>query len=105
MASGPEDRFPNLECSRSRRLSAGRDAGDRDATIAPGQKGLDMAVEFNGHLADLKQAFQSGRLTLYLGAGVSKPNGLPSWEELVQALYFTTPHDESFINELRPFPN
>ena len=49
-----------------------------------------MALHFNDHLPTLKAAFQKGDLTLYLGAGVSKPNGLPSWEELVQALYFTT---------------
>ncbi|UVT18601.1 MAG: SIR2 family protein [Nitrospira sp.] len=64
-----------------------------------------MAVQFNGSLPALKEAFQSGRLSLYLGAGVSKPNGLPSWEELVQALYFTTLHDEDFINNMRPYPN
>ena len=60
---------------------------------------------FGRHLPPLKQAFKKGRLSLYLGAGVSKPNGLPSWEELVQALYFTTLSDESFINEIRPYPN
>lgn len=64
-----------------------------------------MAVQFNGSLPALKEAFQKGRLTLYLGAGVSKPNGLPSWEELVQALYFTTLQDEDLINNLRPYPN
>jgi hypothetical protein len=64
-----------------------------------------MAIEFNGHLETLQSAFQEGKITFYLGAGVSKPNGLPSWEELVQALYFTTLNDESFIYELRPYPN
>ena|SRR5206468_7522318 len=64
-----------------------------------------MAVEFNGHLPNLKDAFRRGRLSLYLGAGVSKPNGLPNWEELVQALDFPTLNDESFISEMRPYPN
>jgi len=64
-----------------------------------------MAIEYREHLATLRAAFRSGRLTFYLGAGVSKPNGLPSWEDLVQALYFTTLNDESFIYELRPYPN
>jgi hypothetical protein len=64
-----------------------------------------MAIEDHGHFPTLQKAFRSGRLTFYLGAGVSKPNGLPSWEELVQALYFTTLNDESFISELRPYPN
>jgi hypothetical protein len=64
-----------------------------------------MAIEYHGHLPALKDAFRSGKLTFYLGAGVSKLNGLPSWEEFVQALYFTTLNDESFIYELRPYPN
>jgi hypothetical protein len=64
-----------------------------------------MTVEFNGHLPTLKSAFQRGQLTLYVGAGVSKDNGLPSWEELVQALYFTTLQDEACIEELKPYPN
>ena len=64
-----------------------------------------MAIEYHGHLTALQDAFRLGRLTFYLGAGVAKPNGLPSWEELVQALYFTTLNDESFISELRPYPN
>ena len=64
-----------------------------------------MAIEFNGNLEVLQEAYLKGRLTLYLGAGVSKPSGLPSWEELVQALYFSTLNDESYIHELRPYPN
>jgi hypothetical protein len=64
-----------------------------------------MAVHFNGHLKKLQSAFQRGNLSLYLGAGVSKPSGLPSWDELVQALYFTTLKDESFIHDIRPYPN
>jgi hypothetical protein len=63
-------------------------------------------VNFNNdYLEDLKRAFNRGDLTLYLGAGVSKDNGLPSWEELVQSLYFSTLEDESYINDLRPYPN
>lgn len=64
-----------------------------------------MAIQFNGHLTALQKSFQQARLSLYLGAGVSKASGLPSWEEFVQALYFTTLNDESYIYELRPFPN
>lgn len=64
-----------------------------------------MAILFKSYLPPLKEAYSRGNLTFYLGAGVSKPNGLPSWEELVQALYFTTLQDESYINQLRPFPN
>jgi hypothetical protein len=64
-----------------------------------------MAIVYKTYLTPLKEAFTKGDLTLYLGAGVSKPNGLPSWEELVQALYFSTLEDESFISQLKPFPN
>jgi hypothetical protein len=67
--------------------------------------GAPVALHFNGHLPKLQDAFEHGRLSLYLGAGVSRSSGLPSWPELVQALYFTTLNDESFIYELRPYPN
>jgi len=64
-----------------------------------------MAIQFNGHKEALQKAFQQGRISLYLGAGVSKASGLPSWEEFVQALYFSTLNDESYIHEIRPYPN
>jgi len=64
-----------------------------------------MAIFFKNYLPPLKEAFSRGNLTFYLGAGVSKPNGLPSWQELVQALYFSTLQDESYIYELKPYPN
>lgn len=37
---------------------------------------------------ELRDAFQNGRLTLYLGAGVSVANGLPTWQRLVLSMYF-----------------
>lgn len=40
----------------------------------------------------LKSAFKRGDLTLYVGAGVSIPNNLPSWEQLVLLIYFRTLH-------------
>lgn len=64
-----------------------------------------MAIQFNGHKKTLQKAFRQGDLSLYLGAGVSKASGLPSWEEFVQALYFRTLKAESSINQLKPFPN
>ncbi|HEY0680595.1 MAG TPA: SIR2 family protein [Chitinophagaceae bacterium] len=57
------------------------------------------------HISELRNAFKKNKLTLYLGAGVSQASGLPSWEELVLSLYFTTLKDERVIYELRPFPN
>ena len=38
--------------------------------------------------ATLHREFARGRLTLYLGAGVSVPSGLPTWQRLVLAMYF-----------------
>lgn len=64
-----------------------------------------MAISNTHHFDALREAFKKGNLTFYLGAGVSASNGLPSWEELVQALYFTTLGDESYIYNLRPYPN
>jgi hypothetical protein len=64
-----------------------------------------MSISYKDHLTVLKKAFEKGNLAFYLGAGVSKPNGLPSWEELVQALYFSTLEDESYIYDLKPYPN
>lgn len=64
-----------------------------------------MAINYNGHLPSLQEAFRNGRMTFYLGAGISKDNGIPTWEAFVQALYFTTLRGEDYINELRPYPN
>jgi hypothetical protein len=41
-------------------------------------------------IKSLRDAFSSRDLTIYLGAGVSIPSGLPSWEQLVLLLYFRT---------------
>lgn len=37
----------------------------------------------------LRKAYQSGNLSLYLGAGVSAGSGLPTWDKLVLAMYFS----------------
>jgi SIR2-like domain len=42
----------------------------------------------NDIIERLRTAYQRGELTLYLGAGISAGNGLPSWERLVLAMYF-----------------
>jgi hypothetical protein len=47
-------------------------------------------VDQNKAIKELKDAFNGRNLTLYLGAGVSIPSGLPSWEQLVLLLYFRT---------------
>jgi hypothetical protein len=37
----------------------------------------------------LRKAYQNGNLSLYLGAGVSAGSGLPTWDKLVLAMYFS----------------
>ena len=38
-------------------------------------------------LQTLREAFERGRLTVYLGAGLSLASGLPSWNTLIATLY------------------
>src|ERR1044072_2301639 len=52
----------------------------------------------------LRKAFDEQRLTLFLGAGVSVANGLPTWEKLVLSLYFSTISEQQ-MNGWRPYAN
>ncbi|QXD14525.1 SIR2 family protein [Rhodocaloribacter litoris] len=52
----------------------------------------------------LRAAFRANDLTLYLGAGVSVASGLPTWERLVLAMYFTA-ISRVHLPGWRPFPN
>jgi hypothetical protein len=52
----------------------------------------------------LRTAYRSRNLTLFLGAGASVANGLPTWERLVLAMYFST-ISMSQLGGWRPFPN
>jgi hypothetical protein len=56
-------------------------------------------------MESLRKAYKSGKLTMYLGAGVSVGSGLPSWEKLVLAMYFSGIKETSFDRRLNPFPN
>ncbi len=55
-------------------------------------------------LTELQGAFKKGNLTLYLGAGVSMGSGLPSWNQLVLAMYFAAVHGD-WRARWRPYPN
>ena len=58
-----------------------------------------------GHaIQSLREAWRAGNLTLYLGAGVSVGNGLPTWERLVLATYFSAIKREH-LGGWRPYPN
>jgi|SRR5436190_21359181 len=61
-------------------------------------------TEREEHLGDLRNAFQRGDLTLYLGAGVSIGNGLPPWDQLVLAMYFAAIQPQP-MRGWHPFPN
>jgi hypothetical protein len=52
----------------------------------------------------LRGAFAGGRLTLYLGAGVSLASGLPSWQTLVATLYYKAISDD-WAQAWKPYPN
>ena len=55
-------------------------------------------------LDTLRKAYSRGELSLYLGAGVSVGNGLPTWEKLVLAMYFSALSKQS-LGQWVPFPN
>ncbi len=61
----------------------------------------------NNHQAveSLSSAYKAGKLTLYLGSGVSRDNGLPTWPQLVLAMYFRVLEEEKHVGVLRPFTN
>lgn len=63
-----------------------------------------MAESRKSCIASLRKAFSQKNLTLYLGAGVSVGNGLPTWERLVLAMYFAAISVHK-MQGWRPFPN
>lgn len=55
-------------------------------------------------IKNLKKAFSKNKLSLYLGAGVSAGNGLPTWEKLVLSMYYSATSEQS-LGGWRPFSN
>jgi hypothetical protein len=55
---------------------------------APEKRKILKRNELTEPLEALQRDFQRGRLTLYLGAGVSRDSGLPSWSTLIASLYY-----------------
>jgi hypothetical protein len=58
----------------------------------------------NEALDALRKAYREQDIALYLGAGISVGSGLPTWERLVLAMYFSALSKES-LGGWRPFPN
>lgn len=56
------------------------------------------------HLQALRHSFQRGRLTLYLGAGVSRDSGLPNWSTLIASLYYAAV-DADWAPKWNAYPN
>lgn len=56
------------------------------------------------YIKHLQQAYRHKNITLYLGAGTSIANGLPSWEKLVLAMYFSVIGEQK-MKGWRPLPN
>src|SRR5438067_11833350 len=52
----------------------------------------------------LRDDFQRGRLTLYLGAGVSRDSGLPNWNTLIATLYYAAV-DADWGQRWKAYPN
>ena len=61
-------------------------------------------MDRNAAIQRLRAAWRDRRLTLYLGAGVSVANGLPTWERLVVAMYFDL-ISRHRLQGWRPFAN
>ena len=55
-------------------------------------------------LEKLRKAYDNGNLTLYIGAGVSVESGLPTWQNLVLAMYFSALSRRS-LNPWRLYPS
>ena len=52
----------------------------------------------------LRKEFKKGNIVLYLGAGVSVDNNIPSWDKLVLSMYFSAISKE-YLGGWRPFSN
>jgi hypothetical protein len=57
--------------------------------LTPSEKRKVLArAELQPPIEALRSEFRRGRLTLYLGAGVSRDSGLPNWNTLIASLYY-----------------
>jgi hypothetical protein len=63
-----------------------------------------MAYSRDESINHLKEAFKDHNLGIYLGAGVSIENNLPTWEKLVLAMYFNKIGEQE-LGGYRPFSN
>ena len=64
-----------------------------------------MPANEENHISRLQEAYRKRNLTLYLGAGVSVANGLPTWPQLVLSMYFRLIDERKAGKHHRPFSN
>jgi hypothetical protein len=63
-----------------------------------------MAQNHAQEISRLRRAYKEEGIALYLCAGISVGSGLPTWEQLVLAMYFSVISDQKTEGP-RPFPN
>ena len=51
------------------------------------------------NLSHIHQAYRSNRLAIFVGAGVSRNSGVPTWDELIAAMKSELPADLRFEND------
>ena len=73
--------------------------------MTPSEKRKILArPELQAAIEALRSEFRRGRLTLYLGAGVSRDSGLPNWNTLIASLYYSAV-DADWKPQWIAFPN
>jgi len=58
-------------------------------------------MENDQHIQDIVQKLRRNKLIPFVGAGMSKPLGLPDWDDLVEEVAIRTDQDPKTIKEIR----
>jgi len=64
-----------------------------------------MVTQRTSDLEQLRKAYRAGDLVIYAGAGLSVDSGVPAWDKLVLAMYFSAIKSVEIVEAIRPFPN
>ena len=52
-----------------------------------------ISMEKNQHIQDIARKLRNNKLIPFVGAGMSKPLGLPDWDDLVEEVAIRTNQD------------